>query len=199
MVTRPFEHGADLVFHSVTKYLNGHSDVLGGALITRVVDDRWKEVRALRDMTGCILAPFECWLLIRGMRTLFVRVRTACDNAIHIARHFEHHPQVEKILYPGLESHPGHAVAARQMDGFGGMLSLCVRGDLRDTGRVVRALRTFLPATSLGGVESLAEHRKIIEGTDSPVPDNLIRLSIGIEAIEDLVHDLEQALAVIAG
>ena len=197
VVTRPLEHGADIVFHSVTKYLNGHSDVLGGALVPHTMNQRWHDVRALRDMTGCVLAPFECWLLIRGMRTVFVRVRAASDSALRIARHFEHHPNVAAVLYPGLESHPGHAVAARQMDGFGAMLSICVSGDMDATGRVVRALRTFLPATSLGGVESLAEHRKVVEGPDSPVADNLIRLSIGIEAVQDLIADLEQALTTV--
>ena len=196
-VTRPLEHGADYVFHSVTKYLNGHSDVLGGALITAADDRRWQEVRTLRNMTGCILAPFDCWLLIRGIRTLFVRVRTACDSAMAVARHFEHHPHLEQVLYPGLVAHPGHEVAARQMDGFGAMLSICVRGGADDTGRVISALRTFVRATSLGGVESLAEHRKVVEGPSSPVPDNLIRLSIGIEHVGDLIADLEQALSLL--
>ena len=196
-VTRPLEHGADYVFHSVTKYLNGHSDVLGGALITAADDRRWQEVRTLRNMTGCILAPFDCWLLIRGIRTLFVRVRTACDSAMAVARHFEHHPHLEQVLYPGLVAHPGHEVAARQMDGFGAMLSICVRGGADDTARVISALRTFVRATSLGGVESLAEHRKVVEGPSSPVPDNLIRLSIGIEHVGDLIADLEQALSLL--
>ncbi len=194
-VTRPLEHGADYVFHSVTKYLNGHSDVLGGALIPRVDDERWQEVHTLRNMTGCILAPFDCWLLIRGIRTLFVRLRAASASAMQIAHHFENHPQLQRVLYPGLKSHPGHHIAQRQMDGFGAMMSICVRGGLLETGRVVRALRVFLPATSLGGVESLAEHRIIVEGPTSSVPDNLIRLSIGIEAVADLIADLEQALA----
>ncbi len=194
-VTRPLEHGADYVFHSVTKYLNGHSDVLGGALIPRIDNERWQEVRTLRNMTGCILSPFDCWLLIRGMRTLFVRVRAASASAMRIAHHFENHPQIEQVLYPGLESHPGHHIAQRQMDGYGAMMSICVRGGLREAGRVVRALRVFLPATSLGGVESLAEHRIIVEGPTSAVPDNLIRLSIGIEAVADLIADLKQALA----
>jgi cystathionine gamma-synthase len=194
-VTRPLEHGADFVFHSVTKYLNGHSDVLGGALVAREEGPRWDKARHVRAVTGGILAPFESWLLIRGMRTLFVRVRQASDNALAIARHLEHHAKVEKVLYPGLQSHPGHEIARRQMGpGFGGMLSVCVKGGMEETGRFVRALKLFLPATSLGGVESLAEHRKVIEGPDSPIPDNLVRISVGIEAAEDLIADLEQAL-----
>jgi len=195
VVTRPLDHGADYVFHSVTKYLNGHSDVLGGVLVTRRDNDRWAEARHVRNVTGAILAPFEAWLLIRGMRTLFVRVNKASDTALAIARHLEHHAKVEKVLYPGLQSHPHHEVARRQMDGFGGMMSVCVKGGMEETGRVIRALKIFLPATSLGGVESLAEHRKVIEGDKSPIADNLIRLSIGIEAKDDLIADLEQALA----
>ncbi len=195
VVTRPFEHGADVVFHSVTKYLNGHSDVLGGALVTKEDNARWQAAKHVRAITGGILAPFESWLLIRGMRTLHVRVRQASHNALAIARHLEHHPKVERVLYLGLQSHPGHEIARRQMsDGFGGMLSVCVRGGMVKTGRFVRALKLFLPATSLGGVESLAEHRKVIEGPESPIPDNLVRISVGIEAEADLIADLEQAL-----
>ena len=149
----------------------------------------------MRAITGGILAPFESWLLIRGMRTVYVRVKQASDSALTIARHLEHHARVEKVLYPGLQSHPGHEVARRQMDGgFGGMLSVCVKGGMTETGRFVRALKLFLPATSLGGVESLVEHRKVIEGPDSPIPDNLVRVSVGIEAVDDLIGDLEQAL-----
>ena len=195
VVTRPIEHGADIVFHSITKYLNGHSDVLGGVLVTRDDDARWAEARSVRNVTGGILAPFEAWLLIRGMRTLFVRVNKAADSALAIARRLEQHPRVEKVLYPGLQSHTGHEIARRQMDGFGAMLSICVKGGMAEAGRVIRALKIFLPATSLGGVESLAEHRKVIEGEDSPIPDNLIRISVGIESTDDLIDDLEQALA----
>jgi len=195
VVTRPIEHGADIVFHSITKYLNGHSDVLGGVLVTREDNARWVEARTVRDVTGGILAPFEAWLLIRGMRTLYVRVNKAADTSLAIARHLEHHLKVEKVLYPGLQSHPGHEIARRQMDGFGAMMSVCVKGGMAETGRVIRALKIFLPATSLGGVESLAEHRKVIEGDESPIPDNLIRISVGIESKDDLIADLEQALA----
>jgi cystathionine gamma-synthase len=195
VTTQPLLLGADIVFHSATKYLNGHSDVLAGVLVTRSVDARWKEIATLRTKSGAPLAPFECWLLIRGMRTLFVRYRQASRNALAIARHFEKHPRIERVLYPGLASHPGHDIAKRQMtDGFGGMLSLLVKGGAADAVKVCTRLEVIVPATSLGGVESLAEHRKTVEGPESPVPDNLIRLSTGIEHADDLIADLEQAL-----
>lgn len=195
VTTQPLRLGADIVFHSATKYLNGHSDVLAGALVTASEDARWAELRMLRTKSQAPLAPFDCYLLMRGLRTLFLRYRQASANALAIARHFERHPKLERVLYPGLASHPGHAVAARQMrDGFGGMMSLLVRGGFADAQRFCTSLRVIVPATSLGGVESLAEHRKTVEGPDSPVPDNLVRLSVGIEHIGDLVADLEQAL-----
>jgi len=196
VTTRPLTLGADLVFHSATKYLNGHSDVLAGALVTRKLDPRWSEVAALRTKMGAPLPPFECWLLMRGLRTLFVRYRQASANALAIARHFQSHPKVEKVLYPGLDSHPGHAIARKQMtDGFGGMLSMLVKGGFEDAKRLCTRFKVFIPATSLGGVESLAEHRKTNEGPASPVPDNLVRFSIGIESVDDLIADLEQALS----
>lgn len=195
VTTQPLLLGADIVFHSATKYLNGHSDVLAGALITRTLDQRWQEIGTLRTKIGAPLAPFESWLLIRGLRTLFVRYRQASQNALAIARHFEKHPKIERVLYPGLASHPGHAIARQQMiDGFGGMLSLLVKGGAADAVKVCTRLKVIVPATSLGGVESLAEHRKTVEGPASPVPDNLIRLSIGIEHADDLIADIEQAL-----
>ena len=195
VTTQPLTLGADIVFHSATKYLNGHSDVLAGALVTRDLNARWKEIASLRTKIGAPLAPFECWLLIRGLRTLYVRYRQASSNALAIARHFETHPKIERVLYPGLASHLGHDIARRQMsDGFGGMLSLLIEGSAAEAVRVCTRLRVIVPATSLGGVESLAEHRKTVEGPESPVPDNLIRLSIGIEHVDDLIADLEQAL-----
>ena len=195
VTTQPLLLGADIVFHSATKYLNGHSDVLAGALVTRDLNTRWKEIATLRTKIGTPLAPFECWLLIRGIRTLYVRYRQASQNALTIARHFEKHPRIERVLYPGLASHRGHDIARRQMtDGFGGMLSLLVNGSAADAVKVCTRLRVIVPATSLGGVESLAEHRKTVEGPESPVPDNLIRLSIGIEHVDDLIADIEQAL-----
>lgn len=196
VTTQPLTLGADIVFHSATKYLNGHSDVLAGALVTRDVSERWNQLAMLRTRMGVPLPPFECWLLMRGLRTLFVRYRQASANAMAIARHFSHHPKVERVLYPGLPGHPQHDVAVRQMtDGFGGMMSFLVRGGFEDAKRLCTRLKVIVPATSLGGVESLAEHRKSVEGPASPVPDNLVRLSIGIEHVDDLAADLEQALA----
>ncbi|WP_421693494.1 trans-sulfuration enzyme family protein [Aestuariivirga sp.] len=196
VTTQPLKLGADIVFHSATKYLNGHSDVLAGVLVTRDETPRWAEVKALRTKIGAPLAPLECFLLMRGLRTVFVRYRQASANAMAIARHFEGHPKVARVLYPGLSSHPGHAIAARQMrDGFGGMMSLLVKGGFEDAKTLCTKLKVIVPATSLGGVESLAEHRKSVEGPESPVPDNLVRLSVGIEHVDDLIADLEQALA----
>ncbi len=196
LLTQPLALGADLVFHSATKYLNGHSDVVAGAAACRENDAFWQRVVAIRGSQGAVLGSFEAWLLQRGMRTLSVRVRAACDNALTIARHFEHHERISAVLYPGLSSHPGHAVAARQMrGGFGGMLSLRVAGGREAALAAATRCRVFLPATSLGGVESLIEHRASIEGPDSPIPGDLLRLSVGIEAVEDLIADLEQALS----
>ncbi len=195
VTTRPLTLGADIVFHSATKYLNGHSDVLAGVLIAREANQRWKDVAMLRTKMGAPLPPLECFMLMRGLRTLFVRYRQASANAMAIARHFERHPTIERILYPGLSSHPGHAIAARQMtDGFGGMMSLLVKGGFDEARRLCTRLKVIVPATSLGGVESLAEHRKSVEGPTSPVPDNLVRLSVGIEHVDDLIADLAQAL-----
>ncbi len=195
VTTQPLKLGADIVFHSATKYLNGHSDVLAGALVTREETVRWKAIATLRTKIGAPLPPFECFLLMRGLRTLFVRYRQASANALAIARHFEKHPKVERVLYPGLVSHPGHAIAVRQMtDGFGGMMSFLVRGGFEEAKRLCTRLKVIVPATSLGGVESLAEHRKTVEGPSSPVPDNLVRFSIGIEHVDDLIADITQAL-----
>jgi cystathionine gamma-synthase len=198
VTTRPLDLGADLVFHSGTKYLNGHSDVTAGVLVTRQADARWQEIRLVRGLMGGVLGPFEAWLLLRGLRTLFVRFERASANALQIARHFEGHGKLEAVLYPGLESHPGHAIAKRQMTaGYSGMLSLLVKGDAEDAKGVATRTALFVPATSLGGVESLIEHRATIEGPRSQVPRNLLRLSIGIEDARDLIADLEQALAAV--
>jgi cystathionine gamma-synthase len=198
VTTQPLILAADIVFHSVTKYLNGHSDVLAGGLVTREVNDRWKMIRMLRNKVGAPLAPFECWLLMRGLRTLFVRYREASANAKAIARHFANHPKIDAVLYPGLASHPGHAIAKRQMqDGYGGMLSLLLKTDFAGAQKFCTKLNVITPATSLGGCESLAEHRKTVEGPTSPVADNLVRFSIGIENVNDLIGDIEQALATI--
>ncbi len=192
---RALDLGADLVFHSATKYLNGHSDVLGGVLIAGKADERWLEICDIRTQAGGVMGPFEAWLLLRGMRTLGLRCERAFATAITIARHFENHPKLVKVLYPGLENHPGHEVAARQMtSGFGGMLSFLVKGDAATAKALIAHLKLFIPATSLGGVESMVEHRATVEGPDSLVPENLIRISVGIEDANDLISDMEQAL-----
>ena len=196
VLTQPLRHGADLVVHSATKYLNGHCDVVAGAVVTAREDDLWERIRQVRLQGGAIVGSFEAWLLQRGMRTLFLRVRKASESALAIARHFEGHPSLDAVLYPGLPTHPGHEIAKRQMrGGFGGMLSLRVRGDAQRALEIVKRCRVFTRATSLGGVESLIEHRYSIEGANSPIPQDLVRLSIGIECVDDLIADLEQALA----
>ncbi|MEK9753781.1 MAG: aminotransferase class V-fold PLP-dependent enzyme [Rhodospirillaceae bacterium] len=196
ILTRPLDLGADIVMHSATKYLNGHSDVLAGALMARSDDEFWRAIRRVRTMSGAVPGSFEAWLLIRGMRTLAVRVERACENALALAEWLEGHDGVLEVLYPGLTSHPGHAVAARQMQGgFGGMLSFRVEGGFEKAARVAGATRLIREATSLGGVESLIEHRAPVEGPDSPCSDDLLRLSVGIEDIGDLKADLANALA----
>lgn len=196
VLTRPIAHGADLVVHSATKYLNGHSDVIAGAVVTAREDALWERVGKVRFLAGAVLGPFEAWLLLRGMRTLFLRVERCSASAMAIARHFDGHRRVAQVCYPGLAGFDGHEVAARQMSGgFGGMLSLRVAGGGPAALAAICRTRLFVRATSLGGVESLIEHRATIEGADSDVPPDLLRLSVGIEAVEDLIGDLEQALA----
>ena len=196
VLTQPIKHGADIVMHSATKYLNGHCDVVAGALVTAKEDEFWKRICEVRTQTGAIIGSFEAWLLQRGMRTLFLRVRKASESALAIAEHFEGHANLEAVMYPGLPSHPGNEIARRQMDGgFGGMLSLRIKGGEDNALTVVKRCRVFTRATSLGGVESLIEHRYSIEGKRSPIPKDLVRLSIGIESVDDLIADLEQALA----
>ncbi len=193
--TRPLEHGADLVMHSATKYLNGHSDVVAGVLVTKESNEFWATIKRLRAQGGAVLGPFEAWLLLRGLRTLHVRVRTQSGNAQAIAEHFNSHAGINAVLYPGLWNFPGHQVAASQMHGgFGGMLSLRVKGGGPAALKVIERVQLWKRATSLGGVESLIEHRATVEGPTSSVPPDLLRLSAGIEAVEDLIADLEQAL-----
>ena len=201
VLSRPLSLGADIVMHAATKYLNGHSDVVAGTLTTREESPLWLRIRTIRAQLGGILGPFEAWLLTRGMRTLFPRVRAACANAMEIAQHFAQHAAIEEVLYPGLPGFPGHAVASRQMTGgFGGMLSIRVRGGsgsgTGETAAIAAAagVELWKRATSLGGVESLIEHRASVEGAGTPAPPNLLRLSVGIEDAGDLIADLEQAL-----
>lgn len=194
-MTRALDFGADFSFHSATKYLGGHSDVTAGVLSVRETGGFWDEIALIRKLQGTVLQSFDAWLLIRGMRTLFLRVDRACQNAMAIARHFDGHPHVEAVLYPGLASDPGHAIAKRQTGGqFGAMMSIIVKGDEQTAIDVCRFCEVFYPATSLGGVESLIEHRKTVSGEGFPVHPRLLRLSIGIEDADDLIYDLEQAL-----
>jgi cystathionine gamma-synthase len=196
LLTQPLALGADFVFHSATKYLNGHSDVIAGVLVAKQDDAQWERVRFQRVFGGAIVGPMEAWLLIRGMRTMHLRVQRACESAMTIARKLEGHGKISRVLYPGLESHPGHDIARRQMQGgFGGMLSILVDGDDTAARSVATRTEVFVPATSLGGVESLIEHRASVEGPNSPVAPNLLRLSVGIEDVADLMADLDQALA----
>jgi cystathionine gamma-synthase len=196
VLTRPIEHGADIVMHAATKYLNGHGDVVGGALVTSRDDGFWQRIVRIRHDSGAIIGPFEAWLLLRGLRTLYIRVERCSANAMALAAHFAKHAKILAVHYPGLAADPGHSVAAKQMKGgFGGMVSIRVKAG--EAGAIAAAARVkvFKRATSLGGVESLIEHRASIEGPGSPVPRDLLRLSIGIEDVEDLIADLEQALA----
>jgi cystathionine gamma-synthase len=195
ILTRPLEHGADIVMHAATKYLNGHSDVLAGALATAAEDEFWLRIKRVRAVQGMILGPLEGFLLIRGMRTLSLRVEAACKSAMELATRFSNHQAIAEVLYPGLPSHPGHAVAARQMQGgFGGMLSIRLRAGEAAAIATAANVRLWKRATSLGGVESLIEHRASIEGAGSPCPTDLLRLSTGIEDVEDLYRDLDEAM-----
>jgi cystathionine gamma-synthase len=200
MLTRPLEHGADIVMHAATKYLGGHSDVVAGALATARADALWERVRRNRTTLGQILGPLEAFLLVRGMRTLPLRVEAASTSAMELARRFARHHAVAEVLYPGLPGHPGHDVARRQMEGgFGGMLSIRVRGGQSAAIATAAGVELWKRATSLGGVESLIEHRASIEGAGSPCPPDLLRLSTGIEDVDDLYADLDQALAAAHG
>ncbi|MGH9293837.1 MAG: PLP-dependent transferase, partial [Acidimicrobiales bacterium] len=179
-----------------TKYLNGHGDVLAGAVLAAHRDPFWERIRSWRRNAGAMPGPFEAWLLQRGMRTLFLRVHRASQTALSIATTFHGHPALTSVLYPGLPDHPGHQIAARQMTGgFGGMMSIRLAGGPEQAHAVLRHVRVFKRATSLGGVESLIEHRQSQEGPSSPVPADLLRLSVGVEAAEDLITDLDAALA----
>jgi cystathionine gamma-synthase len=195
VLTRPLDLGADIVMHAATKYLNGHSDLIAGVLVTRENNALWQRIRSVRAQLGGTLGSFEAWLLLRGMRTLYLRVRAASASAQRLAEHFHGHALVAEVLYPGLPGAQGHAVAARQMQGgFGGMLSIRAKGG--ESAAIATAAKVGLwkRATSLGGTESLIEHRASVEGAGSPVPTDLLRLSVGIEDVQDLIDDLEQAL-----
>ena len=195
VLTRPLALGADLVMHSATKYLNGHSDVLAGVLAFARKDALFEAATRTRANLGPVLGPFEAALLIRGMRTLHLRVRHESSVALMLARHFAQHPRVAEVLYPGLQSHRGHEVAMRQMQGgFGGMLSVRVKAGEAAAVAAAAKVKIWKRATSLGGVESLLEHRASVEGPGTPCPPDLLRLLVGLEDADDLIADLEQAL-----
>ncbi|MBW4035826.1 MAG: PLP-dependent transferase [Proteobacteria bacterium] len=192
---QPLALGADFVMHAATKILNGHSDVVAGVVAGARDDAHWQRIVTTRKLGGAILGPFEAFLLMRGMRTLFLRAAAQAASAADLAARLVVHPMVAAVLYPGLETHPGHAIAARQMvNGFGSMLSIRVVGGAAHAIATAAAVRVWHRATSLGGVESLIEHRASIEGEGTPCPDDLLRLSVGIEHVEDLYADLAQAL-----
>ena len=191
---RPLELGVDLVVHSTTKYFGGHSDVLGGAVIAREDGPLFQRVRAIQGMGGAVPSPFDCWLVLRGIRTLAYRMRAHTEHASAVAAFLAEHPAVEAVYYPGLAQHRGYAVAARQMTLMGGMLSVQVRGGMAEALAVAARTRLFTRATSLGGVESLIEHRASVEGPETRTPQNLLRISVGLEHPDDLIEDLAQAL-----
>jgi len=196
VLCRPIEHGADLVVHSATKQLNGHADVLAGALITARRDKMWERLTHDRGYRGAVLGPFEAWLLMRGIRTLFLRVHRSAETAMKVAEWLNANSEVREVFYPGLRSHPGHAIAASQMShGFGMLVSFRLWGGAPAARRVAGSLRIFKNATSLGGVESLVEHRAPVEGPTTRVPADLLRLSVGIESVDDLLADLDQAIS----
>ncbi len=194
MLQRPLELGADIVVHSTTKYFGGHSDVLGGAVISKVKDAFFDKIRMLQQIGGAVPAPFDCWLVLRGIQTLNCRMKNHSENALEIAKFLQKHSRIEKVYYPGLVDHPGHDIVLRQMSQFGGMLSFQVRGNRDEALAFIGRLKIIQRATSLGGVESLIEHRASIEGPQSKTPDNLLRFSVGLENIDDLIADLNAAL-----
>jgi cystathionine beta-lyase/cystathionine gamma-synthase len=201
-IQRPLELGFDLVMHSATKYLNGHSDVIGGVVVAGSNADLADRLAFLQNAVGAVPSPFDSFLVTRGLKTLHLRMQRHCENAMAIAQRLERHPCVEKVLYPGLESHPHHALAKQQMHGFGGMITAILKGDLASTCRFLERCELFALAESLGGVESLIEHPAIMTHASVPpeqraalgISDTMVRLSVGVEEVEDLIEDLENAL-----
>lgn len=194
IIQRPFDLGMDLVLHSTTKYFGGHCDVLGGIIVAKKKDEFFERVQRIQCVGGAVPSPFDCWLILRGMRTLPWRMRAHCENAMKVATFLATHRNIASVHYPGLPSHPGHDIAARQMSMFGGMLSVEVKGGRAAAMAAAAKTKLFTRATSLGGVESLIEHRASIEGPSTTAPEGLLRLSIGLEHADDLIEDLDQAL-----
>jgi cystathionine gamma-synthase len=192
---QPLALGADLVMHSSTKYFGGHSDLMGGVLITAEKNEWWQKIRQVQEMGGAIPSPFDCYMLVRSIKTLPYRMRGHCSNTQLFAEFLVKHPKVESVMYPGLAEHPQHNIAKAQMPGgFGGVLSFCIKGGETEAKRVVNSVKYFTQATSLGGVESLIEHRASVEGPDTKTPFNLLRVSVGLEHIDDLIADMSSAL-----
>lgn len=194
----PLELGADLVMHSSTKYFGGHSDILGGALITKKKDAFWDKIKIVQRVGGASPSPMDCYYLCRSIRTLPYRMKGHAEHAMVLANYLMNHSKVEKVYYPGLIDHPGHEIAASQMSGFGAIISFQVKGNADDADKLISKLKLFANATSLGGVESLIERRAAVEGPDTLTPPNLIRVSVGLEHTDDLLEDLEQAFALLA-
>lgn len=194
LLQRPFEFGADYVVHSMTKYLSGHGDVLAGVVVSYMDTERFRKLKQIQRVGGAVAAPFDCWLTLRGIRSLAARMKVHCDNARQVADFLSRHPRVKKIHYPGLPSHPLHEVARRQMHDFGAMMSFEIDGSEQDAIDVAARVSVFVRATSLGGTESLIEHRASIESKPTSTPPTLLRLSIGLEDAGDLIDDLAEAL-----
>src|SRR5438552_1921321 len=192
---RPFDLGVDVILHSTTKYIGGHCDVLGGIVIGREESEFFGRIRDIQSEGGAVPSPFDCWLVLRGLRTLPWRMRAHSQNALAVARFLSAHPQVDRVYYPGLPTHPAHETASAQMREFSGMLSFEVKGGQEKAMHVAAKTKIFIRATSLGGVESLIEHRASIEGPATRAPKGLLRLSIGLEHQDDLIADLDQALS----
>ncbi len=192
----PLLMGADIVMHSTTKYLGGHSDILGGALITKEINPFWEKIRLVQGTGGAVPSPFDCYLLSRSIKTLPYRMKGHAEHAGMVATFLDNHAKVERVYYPGLKSHEGHEVASQQMSGFGGMLSFLIKGGANEADEVIAKLKFFTNATSLGGVESLIERRAASEGPDTKTPQNLIRVSVGLEHLDDLLQDLDQGLGI---
>jgi cystathionine gamma-synthase len=196
VLQQPLALGADLVIHSTTKYFGGHSDVTGGVVVCKAANTQAEAIRQIQNYGGAVPSPFDCWLVSRGIQTLSLRVQAQSTSAAQLARWLAEHSQTEQVRYPGLAAHPQHTLAQRQMPhGYGAMLSVQLKGGERRARQVANRLQLFTQATSLGGVESLVEHRRSVEGPDSKTPDNLLRLSVGLEATTDLIADWEKALA----
>jgi cystathionine gamma-synthase len=198
VLQNPLHHGADFVIHATTKYLAGHSDVIGGAVITKTANPLFNQLRLIQSVGGAVPSPFDCWLTLRGLQTLAVRVKAQSQSAMAIAQWLQDHPKVERVLYPGLDEHPGYAIAQQQMaGGYGGLLSVLVRGGQTTALAMAAQVKLFVRATSFGGPHSTLEHRASIEAPGTGTPENLLRLSIGLEHPQDLIEDLDQALGAV--